>query len=72
MYPSYTIKLMQELTQLWQLHQISVRWELSMNDQQSSDYDDCRWNTANANASGTLALNDQKEASDLKRYPNEN
>ena len=70
MYPSYTIKLMQELKWLWQLHQISVRWELSMNAQQSSDYDNCRWDVTNAEASGTLALNDHTEASDLTNNEN--
>ena len=69
MYPSYIISLMQELAPLWQLHQVSVRWELSMNAQQLSDYDDCRWNTTNANASGTVALNDEKEASGLTITP---
>ena len=69
MYPNYIMKLMRELPWLWQLHQTIVRWTLSMHDQQSSDYVNCKWNVTDAEASGTFALNDNTETSDLPNTP---
>ena len=64
-YSNYTIALMEELTPLWQWHQVCVRWVDSMNDQQYLDYGSCKWDTADTSNSGTLAMNNYKEAADL-------